>query len=75
MYQIINKIIFLLTDYEQNLILMLLKLKISERLRYFSQKDDFVQKYGYFELKVALFVEKRQNKFAHEYKKNNFVFN
>ena len=33
MYQIINKIIFLLTDYEQNLILVLLKLKISERLR------------------------------------------
>jgi hypothetical protein len=54
---------------------LLLKLKISERLRYFRQKDDFVQKYGYFELKVALFVEKRQNKFAHEYKKNNFVFN
>jgi len=54
---------------------MLLKLKISERLRYFHQKPDFVQKYGHFELKVALFVEKRQNKFAHEYKKNKFVFN
>jgi len=30
---------------------------------------------GYFNLKVALFVEKRQNKFAHEFKKNKFVFN
>jgi len=57
------------------LILVLLKLTISERLRYFSQKDDFVQKYGYFELKVALFVEKRQNKFVYEFKKNKFVLN
>jgi hypothetical protein len=45
---------------------MLLKLKISERLRYFQKKADFRQKYGYFDLKVALFVEKRQNKFAHD---------
>jgi hypothetical protein len=55
--------------------LILLKLKISEGLRYFSQKPYFVQKYGYFNLKVALFVEKRQNNFAHEFKKNKFVFN
>ena len=54
---------------------MLLKSKIRDRLRYFYKKADFIQKYGYFELKVALFVEKRQNKFAHDYKKNKFVFN
>ena len=54
---------------------MLLKLKISERLRYFHQKLNFIQKYGSFNLKVALFAEKRQNKFAYEFKKNKFVFN
>jgi len=54
---------------------MLLKLTIRDRLRYFYKKVDFIQKYGYFGLKVALFVEKRQNKFAHEFKKNKFVFN
>ena len=48
---------------------------ISARMRYFCEKADFVQKYACFELKVALFVEKRQNKFAHEFKKNKFVFN
>jgi len=50
-------------------------LKISERLRYFSKKLNFTQKYSCFDLKVALFVEKRQNKFVHEFKKNKFVFN
>jgi hypothetical protein len=34
-----------------------------------------MQKNGSFNLKVALFVEKRQNKFAYELKKNKFVFN
>jgi hypothetical protein len=34
-----------------------------------------MQKKGGFNLKVALFVEKRQNKFAYELKKNNFVYN
>ena len=48
---------------------------ISARMRYFYEKPYFVQKYACFELKVALFVEKRQNKFAHEFKKNKFVFN
>jgi hypothetical protein len=48
---------------------------ISARMRYFCEKPDFIQKNACFELKVALFVEKRQNKFAHEYKKNKFVFN
>jgi hypothetical protein len=54
---------------------MFLKLKINERLRYLYQKLNFRRKYGSFNLKVALFEEKRQNKFAHEYKKNKFVFN
>jgi hypothetical protein len=54
---------------------MILKLKINELLRYFDKKSDFTQKYSRFNLKVALFVEKRQNKFAHEFKKNKFVFN
>ena len=54
---------------------MFRNLKICEQLRYFLQKPDFTQKYGYFNLKVALFVENRQNKFAHEFKKNKFVFN
>jgi hypothetical protein len=44
-------------------------------MRYFKEKPDFIQKYGCFNLKVALFVEKRQKKFAHEFKKNKFVFN
>jgi hypothetical protein len=48
---------------------------INARMRYFCEKPDFIQKNACFELKVALFVEKRQNKFAHEYKKNKFVFN
>ena len=47
---------------------------ISARMRYFCEKPDFTRKYAYFNLKVALFVENRQNKFAHEFKKNKFVF-
>ncbi len=39
------------------------------------QNIDFIEKSPYFGLKVALFVEKRKNKFAHELKKNKFVFN
>jgi hypothetical protein len=50
-------------------------LKISERLRHSDKKPDFKQKYAHFGLKVPLFVEKRQNKFAHHLKKNKFVFN
>jgi hypothetical protein len=47
----------------------------SEQLRHFSQKLIFIQKNHYFDLKVALFVEKRKNKFAYELKKNKFVSN
>jgi hypothetical protein len=50
-------------------------MKNNEQLRYFDQKLFFVQKYRCFYLKVALFVEKRKNKFAYELKKNKFVFN
>ena len=66
---------YLLTDYEQIFIKMFRKLKICELLRYFEEMTGFTRKYGYFNLKVALFVENRQNKFAYEYKKNKFVFN
>ena len=38
---------------------MFLKLKISEQLRYFRQKLNLTQNYSCFNLKVALFVEKR----------------
>jgi hypothetical protein len=48
---------------------------IDELLRHFNRKIIFIQKNGYFNLKVALFVEKRKNKFAHEFKKNKFVYN
>jgi hypothetical protein len=48
---------------------------IGEQLRHFTLKLIFIQKKCYFNLKVALFVEKRKNKFAHEFKKNKFVFN
>jgi hypothetical protein len=53
---------------------MLLIINNNAGLRYFSQIVLFIQKTGYFNLKVALFVEKRKNKFAYEYKKNKFVF-
>ena len=54
---------------------MILKMRCSEKMRHFAKKQTFIQKYQYFNLKVALFVEKRQNKFAYEFKKNKFVFN
>jgi hypothetical protein len=66
---------FLLTDYEHFLLKTVLIMTISEHLRFFGKIGGFVQKYARFNLKVPLFVEKRQNKFAHEYKKNKFVFN
>jgi hypothetical protein len=44
-------------------------------MRHFHQKPGFAQKSCCFNLKVPLFVEKRQNKFVYEYKKNKFVFN
>jgi len=50
-------------------------LKINEQLRHFHQKLNFTLKFCCFSLKVPLFVEKRQNKFVYEYKKNKFVFN
>jgi hypothetical protein len=65
----------LLTGYEQNLQINQLKVTIGEQLRLLSSKRSFIQKKGHFNLKVALFVEKRKNKFAYEFKKNKFVFN
>jgi hypothetical protein len=65
----------LLTGYEQNDQRNKLKLTISEQLRHLAQKLFFIQKNGCFNLKAALFVEKRKNKFAYEFKKNKFVFN
>jgi hypothetical protein len=50
-------------------------MKINAQLRHFNQKPVFIQKNSCFELKVALFVEKRKNKFAYELKKNKFVSN
>jgi hypothetical protein len=44
-------------------------------LRLFGEKSFFIEKTSVFNLKVPLFVEKRQNKFAHDLKKNKFVFN
>jgi hypothetical protein len=50
-------------------------LLISEQLRQFDKILNFIRNYCCFNLKAALFVEKRKNKFAHELKKNKFVFN
>jgi hypothetical protein len=51
----------------------MLKCRSNEGLRYGLQTYHFVQKNVCFDLKVPLFVEKRKNKFAHEFKKNKFV--
>jgi hypothetical protein len=40
-----------------------------------AKKHVFCKKLLYLCLKVPLFVEKAQNKFAHDFKKNKFVFN
>ncbi len=53
----------------------LLILKRSAGMRRFIEILNLVRKNGHFNLKVALFVEKRQNKFAHEFQKFKFVFN
>jgi len=50
-------------------------MKNSEHLRYFVQNISFIKKNALFNLKVALFVENRKNKFAYEFKKDKFVFN
>jgi len=63
------------TGYEQPGMLLLLIMNNSAGLRHFYQIGLFIQKYGSFNLKVPLFVEKRKNKFAYELKKNKFVFN
>ena len=63
------------TGYEQRSLKSLLTISNDAGLRHFKKIDDFVQKNGCFDLKVALFVEKRKNKFAYEFKKNKFVFN
>ena len=44
-------------------------------MRVFEQKLTLVKKKQGFNLKVPLFVEKRQNKFAYDVKKNKFVNN
>jgi len=66
---------FLLTGYEQKFQKISLKSPTGENLRHFDQNATFIQKKCHFNLKVALFVEKRKNKFAYEFKKNKFVFN
>jgi hypothetical protein len=60
-YQIYNNIQFLLTKCEQNFLEQGLKMKSSAQLRHFIQKLIFIQKYHCFDLKLALFVEKRKN--------------
>jgi hypothetical protein len=65
----------LLTGYEHFFLIIALKSSAGENLRHFDQNATFIQKKYHFNLKVALFVEKRQNKFAYEFKKNKFVFN
>ncbi len=72
---IISNLKLLLTGYEQKNLKLILKMNSSAGLRHFQQIPVFVLKSAHFNLKVALFVEKRQNKFAYEYKKNNFVYN
>jgi hypothetical protein len=74
-YQIYNNIQFLLTGCEQILWILVLKMKSSEQLRHSDQRMILIQKNSYFDLKVALFVEKRENKFVYELKKNKFAFN
>jgi len=68
-------LIFLLTGYEQKYQNKTLKSATGVMLRHFDQNATFIQKKCRFNLKVALFVEKRKNKFAYEIKKNKFVFN
>jgi hypothetical protein len=46
----------------------LLKLKTGADMRFFTLERFFSKKNVVFCLKTALFVEKRQNKFAHELK-------
>jgi hypothetical protein len=53
----------------------MLKLSVDGHLRVSDKKVISIQKSPGFNLKVPLFVEKRQNKFAYELKKNKFVFN
>jgi hypothetical protein len=50
-------------------------LKNSEQLRLFKKDLFFVKKKRHFDLKVPLFAENSKKKFAHELKKNKFVFN
>ena len=50
-------------------------MKISVLMRHSDHFLILVKKKHCFDLKVALFVEKRKNKFAYEFKKNKFVLN
>jgi hypothetical protein len=62
-------------DFNKIFRLASLKSKHSEGMRYSSEKLNFAKKKHCFDLKVALFAEKEQNKFAYEFKWNKFVFN
>jgi hypothetical protein len=53
----------------------MLIISVDGRSRLLGRKTSFVEKMPCFNLKVPLIVEKRQNKFAYELKKNKFVFN
>jgi len=50
-------------------------MSVDAPLRISNKNVSFIGKSFSFNLKVPLFVEKRQNKFAYELKKNKFVFN
>jgi hypothetical protein len=65
----------LLTRYKQNIPQLFLKMRSDEQLRFIQPSPCFIMKSGSFNLKVPLFAENRKNKFAHHYKRNNFVFN
>jgi hypothetical protein len=47
---------------------LILKLTAGADVRHFTLIRIFIKKNATFNLKTALFVEKRQNKFAHELK-------
>jgi hypothetical protein len=69
----VSYINILSTGYEQGSSRVLLRRRICAGLRHFNKNLLFVQKNGFFDLKVPLFVEKRKNKFVHTLKKNKFV--
>ena len=62
--------IYKLYEHSVNNILFhfILKLKTGADERHFCLLGIIIEKNAYFSLKTALFVEKRQNKFAHDLK-------